>query len=52
MRVLPPLHLLALPARTNEAALPLTRVDRSTPVGLGVVAPDAAAGLNRAKVQT
>ena len=52
MRVFPPLLLLALPALADEAASPLTRVDRSTPVGLGLVAPAAAAGLNRAKVQT
>ena len=52
MRAFPPLLLLAPPARANEAASPLTRVDRSTPVGLGLVVPAAAARLNRAKVQT
>ena len=52
MRVLPPLLLLALPAQANEAELPLTRVDRNMPVCLGLVAPAAAAGLDRAKVQT
>ena len=51
MRVLPPLLLLALSARANEAELPLTRVDRSMPVGLGLIPPAAAAGLDRAKVQ-
>ena len=52
MRVLPPLLLLALPARANEAELSLTRVNRSMPVGSGLVAPAAAAGLDRTKVQT
>ncbi len=51
MRVLPPLLLLALPARADEAELPPTRVNRSMPVGSGLVAPAAAAGLDRAKVQ-
>lgn len=52
MRAFPPLLLLAPPARANEVTLPLSRVDRSMSGGLGLVAPAAAAGLNRAKVQT
>lgn len=51
MRVLPPLLLLALPARASEAELPLTCVNGSMPVGPGLVAPAAAAGLDRAEVQ-
>lgn len=52
MHVFPPNALLAPPARPNEAALPLTRVDRRVPAGLGLAVPAAAAGLNRAKVRT